>query len=243
MKKLVITALVLAAVLLVADYAAAAAAEHRISQQLQEELDVPDAPTVRIHGFPFLTQAISGHYERIEMSVQGLDVGPLNDVAVEATMRDVHAPLLQVLTGDMSGVRIEHVQGRVRINESDLGQVIGLEDLQIAPAAGRAAVRMSATVDVGAKPVKVIVIAQLELVRGAVQISPVDVRLDVEPIGVFELPETFRKLVMSRFAVRIDPGGLPFTVRPTSITVHPGSIVVAGTASGVTLGQAGLSQR
>lgn len=261
MKRLVITVLVLAAVLVGADFAAAAAAEYQVSQRLQDELDVPEDPAVRIHGFPFLTQAISGHYDRIEVSARGLDVGPLHNVAIEATMWDVHAPLGQVLTGDLSDVRIDRVQGRVRIDETDLGQVIGLDDLQIEPTTGRAArqalaapgvpgsgqdraaARMSATTDVGGQRVEVIVIALLELVDGTVRVSPVDVRLDVDEFGVFGLPDALRDLVLSRFAVRIDPGKLPFTVVPTDVTVRPGSIVVVGTASDVTLGQAHLSRK
>lgn len=259
-KKLVITLLALAGLLVVADFAAAAAAEYRLAQKLQSELRLEEEPSVRIHGFPFLTQAITGHYQRIEMAAEGLDAGPLNSMRVEATLWHVTAPITDVWAGEFDDVRIDRVQGRVRILESDLGQVIGIPDLQIERATGRAArqvlaprggpateqdraaARMSASTGIVGQRVEVSLIALLELVDGTVQVSPVDVRLTVNQFGAFGLRAFFRELLLSQFRVRVDPGGLPFTVRPTEISVEDGSIVVAGTASDVSFDQAPLSR-
>ncbi|MGH3904579.1 MAG: LmeA family phospholipid-binding protein [Pseudonocardiaceae bacterium] len=134
MRKLVIAVLVLVGLGVAADYGAAAAAEYQVAKQIRGELGLAADPSVRINGFPFLTQALLGHYSDIDMRAAGLSVGPLHDVALEATLQDVDAPLSEVRSGDLSSVRADQVDGRIRIKDKDLGRAIGIEDLRIQPA-------------------------------------------------------------------------------------------------------------
>lgn len=132
MRKLVITIAVLTGLIVAADFGTAAAAEYQIANQLRSEFDLSRDPSVRVNGFPFLTQALSGSYGEIDMQATGLPVGPLTDVAVEATMYDVEAPLDELMSGSLSTVQIDEVEGRVRIKDTDIGRAIGIEDLRIA---------------------------------------------------------------------------------------------------------------
>lgn len=134
MRKLIIVVLVLVGLGVAADYGAAAAAEYQVAKQMREELELAADPSVRINGFPFLTQALLGHYSDIDMRAAGLSVGPLHDVALEATLEGVDAPLSEVRSGDLSSVRADQVDGRIRIKDKDLGRAIGIEDLRIQPA-------------------------------------------------------------------------------------------------------------
>lgn len=131
MRKLVVTILVLAGLLVAADFGTAAAAEYQIAKQLRSEFDLSRDPSVRINGIPFLTQALAGSYGEIDMQATGLPVGPLTDVAVEATMYDVEAPLDELMSGSLTTVQIDEVEGRVRIKDTDIGRAIGIEDLRI----------------------------------------------------------------------------------------------------------------
>lgn len=258
MKKLVITVLVLAGLLVAADFAAAAYAEYQVAKRLRSEFSLAAEPSVRINGFPFVTQALSGTYRSIDMHAGDLAVRPLQDVAVEATLYDVDAPLDEVTSGSLSSVQIDEVEGRVRILDQDLGRAIGIEDLRIQPASGeeieealgsdtvsdsasdhRAAVRMSATTDLVGERTEIILVGLLELIDGAVRVTPTDVRLATDDIGEFSLPVAFREPLLTAFSTDVDPGGLPFTVTPTAVDVDHGSIVVEGTARNVSLSQAG----
>lgn len=134
MRKLLIAVLVLVGLCVAADYGAAAAAEYQLAKQIRKELRLAADPSVRINGFPFLTQVLLGHYSDIDMRAAGLSVGPLHDVAVEATLYDVDAPLSEVKSGDLTSARVNEVDGRVRIKDKDLGRAIGIEDLRIQPA-------------------------------------------------------------------------------------------------------------
>lgn len=301
MRKLVVTILVLAGLIVAADFGTAAAAEYQIAKQLRSEFDLTRDPSVRINGFPFLTQALSGTYRNIDMQATGLPAGPLTDVAVEASMYDVEAALDELMSGSLSTVQIEEVEGRVRIKDTDIGRAIGIEDLRISrpsekeirkvigpeeldgarERAGsdggsgfgsdtssgsgsgngsgsgdsdssgsdesdgdtRAPVRLVATTDLVGEQTEVILIGTLELDGGVVRVEPADVRLATDEVGEFSLPSGFRKPVLDVFTRTIEPGELPFTVKPQSVNVQTGAVLVEGTAKDVSFSQAGLGSQ
>jgi len=258
-RTLIITLLVLAGLAVAVDFSAAAVAEYQVSKQLRAELDLAADPSVRINGFPFLTQALTGTYSDIDVHASGLSVGPLEDVAVEATLYDVDAPLGKLMSGTLSSVRADEAEGRVRIKDTDLGRAIGIDDLRLQPVSdeeveevlgsaaatksdedGQAAVRMVATTDLAGDRTEVIVIALVELADGAIRLTPVDLRLSGQEIGEVTLPAVIRGPLLAAFATTVEPGGLPFTVSPTAVYVEIGSLIVEGTTGNVRLDQAGV---
>ena len=109
MRKLIVAVLIVVALAVAADFAAAAYAEHTLATQLRQQLTLPSDPSVRINGFPFLTQALAGHYTAIDVRATGATVDPLHDLDLEATLHDVDAPLAEVTSGDMHSVRAGRV--------------------------------------------------------------------------------------------------------------------------------------
>lgn len=261
MRKLLITLLVLVGLVVAADFGAAAAAEYQVSKHLRSELELQADPSVRINGFPFVTQAASGTYSEIEVAASSVTVGPLTDVWVEATLSDVDAPVSALRSGSLASVEADRVEGRVRVQDKDLGRAIGIEDLRIQPASDdeieellgadgvaqrrdeRAAVRMVATTDLAGERTEVIVIGLLELVEGVVLVTPTDVRLSTDEIGEVSLPSQIREPLLAAFDTEIDPGGLPFTATPTAVYVETGSVLVEGEARDVTFADASASPR
>ncbi|MGH3888999.1 MAG: LmeA family phospholipid-binding protein [Pseudonocardiaceae bacterium] len=261
MRKLVIAVLVVVALAVAADFGAAAVAEYTLTQQLRARLTLATDPSVRINGVPFLTQALAGRYSAIDIRATGLAVDPLRDVAVEATLHDVDAPLSEVISGDIRSVRAARVDGRVRIKDSDLGRAIGIEDLriqrpsdqeiqQLLPAGpqpdrraaldNRAAVRMVATTDLVSQRTEIIGIGVIELTGDLVRITIVDVRLARDDVGTVNLPREIRQLLLKTLSTDVKSGGLPFAVTPTGVSVETGSLIVEGTASNVSMSQAGI---
>ncbi|HEX2300186.1 MAG TPA: DUF2993 domain-containing protein [Pseudonocardiaceae bacterium] len=274
-RKLLIAVLVLVGLAVAADYGAAAAAEYQMAKQIRGELGLATDPSVRINGFPFLTQALLGRYSDIDMRAAGLSVGPLHDVAVEATLHEVDAPLSEVRSGDLSSVRANEVDGRVRIKDKDLGRAIGIEDLRIQPASfeeieqllpagtipssvaesrrdgsdsnsaqdathtDRDAVRLVATTDLAGERTEIIGIGLLEVTGSLLRITTVDVRLARDDVGEVNLPRQIRRMLIQALSSDVEPGGLPFTVKPTRVWVETGSLVVEGTVRDVSMSQAG----
>lgn len=259
MRKLVIVALIVVGLAVVADFGAAAAAEYTVARKLKEQFALAADPSVRINGFPFLTQALAGRYSAIDMRATGLSVGPLHDVAAEATLHDVDAPLSEVTAGNLQSVQAARVDGRIRVKDSDLGRAIGIEDLRIQPASdreiqellpggtpdtrsdNRQPVRMVATTDLVGERTGIIGIGVIELIGGALRITTLDVRLARDDVGEVSLPREIRQPLLTTLSTDVPTGRLPFTVTPTRVSVETGSLVVEGTAERVPMlqGEAG----
>jgi hypothetical protein len=241
--------LVVVALALAADFATAAYAEHTVATQMRQRLGLTSDPSVRINGFPFLTQALAGHYSAIEVRASGVSVDKLHDLDVEATLHDVDAPLAEVTSGDMHSVRAARVDGRVRIKDTDLGRAIGIEDLRIQqpsdqeiknllPAGtptSNAPVRMVATTDILGQRTEIVGVGLIELTGGVVRITASDVRLARDGVGAVSLPRAARQILRNTLSTEVKPGGLPFAVTPTRVWVDNGVVVVEGTASNVSI--------
>ncbi|RSM43347.1 DUF2993 domain-containing protein [Amycolatopsis balhimycina DSM 5908] len=136
-RRWVIALVVLVLLLVGADFGAAAYAEHMISQKARTQLQLNDDPSVTIHGFPFLTQALGGDYSHISVSAAGIPVADkLQDVAVNAELENVKAPLSDLANGNTKAITIGELTGSVTIKAADLARVSPLDkikDLRIEP--------------------------------------------------------------------------------------------------------------
>jgi LmeA-like phospholipid-binding len=257
-RKLIITLLVIVVLAVAADFGAAAFAEHTVANQMRQQLMLASDPSVRINGFPFLTQALAGHYSSIDIRARAVPVDPLHDLDVEATLHDIDAPLSEVSAGDVHSVRAVRVEGRVRIKDTDLGRAIGIEDLRLrqpsaqeikellpagtpigdSPRGERAPVRMEASTDLVGARTEIVGIGLIELTGGVVRITVSDVRLARDGAGEVGLPRSVRQTLLNTLSTDVKPGGLPFAVTPTRVWVETGAVIVEGTATNVSMRQA-----
>lgn len=256
MKRLIIGLLVLVGLLVAVDFGAAALAESAVSRQMREQIGLPDDPEVRINGFPFLTQALSGEYSSIDVSAPRLDVGPLQDVEVAAQLRDVTAPLSEVLGSGPKSLRVATAEGTVRVGADDIERLIGtVERLRIETVDAEAleqlvedggddsladldpdrTARFVGTTEILGSDTEVAVLVVLELDGGIVRVAPQDVRLggSTEP-----LPSAVQQAVRSMFTVEVDPGSLPLQVTPDELRAVNGVLEISGSATDLLLGSA-----
>lgn len=98
MRKLIIFLVVLVLILVGADFGAKYAAQSAISKQLASSYDLDPAPTVTIHGFPFLTQAIGGTYDQIDVDMAEVTRENIRVENVRAHLYDVNAPISEVIS-------------------------------------------------------------------------------------------------------------------------------------------------
>lgn len=103
-KVLLVLVILLAGVVIVGDRLGVRIAQDEIGKQVAAQYDLRQRPEVTIHGIPFLTQAIGGEYDQIDVSIaewseRGVTV---SDVKVE--MKGVSAPLADVTSGNADNV-------------------------------------------------------------------------------------------------------------------------------------------
>ncbi|MCY7341303.1 MAG: DUF2993 domain-containing protein [Pseudonocardia sp.] len=255
MRRLVIGLLVLAGLLVTADFGAAALAESAVSRQMREQLALPDDPSVRINGFPFLTQALAGRYSSIDIDAERITVGDLREVQINARLDDVAAPLPMLLGSGPKSLLVTRAEGSVRIGANDVERLVpGLTGTRIetvdADALAQAveeggdasladidpdrAARFVGTYTLLGQELEVAVIAVLELTDGQAEIAPRDVRLaDGTPLPI---PSSAQRAILGRFSVPIDTGSLPLQVTPRTFLAREGMLEISGTASDLVLG-------
>jgi hypothetical protein len=238
--------IVLVAVAIGVDYGAAALTEAAVSREMRSQLNLADDPSVRINNFPFLPQALTGRYKSIDVTADHVAVGPLRDVQVRTQLRNVTAPLSQVLGGSPTAA-VREAEGTVRIGAPDIERLLtgvdklyidgidenGLEQavedgadpalLQLEPAT---AARMGGTIELLGQEQQVNAIVELQLAAGQAQIVPRDIRLgdqDADP-----LPVAVQRTLTRLFTLRLDPGDLPLQVTPTRLVASSGGLEISG---------------
>lgn len=246
----------LAALLVGADYAAAALTEAAVSKQMRTQLNLVDDPAVRINNFPFLVQAISGRYRSVDVFANHLAIGPLRDVQARVQLRNVRAPLSELLAGSRT-VTVQEAEGTVRIGAPDVERLLdarmqdaggqlsvdkvyidgidaaGLEkavedgsDPTLLALDPATAARFGGTLNVLGEEQPVSVIAELQLAAGRAQIVPRDIRVG-DP-DADPLPAPLLRGLRSQFTLNLDPGDLPLEVTPTRLRATSGGLEVSG---------------
>ncbi|TCP54362.1 DUF2993 family protein [Tamaricihabitans halophyticus] len=261
-KKLIISLVVLLGLLVAADFVAATAAEHKVSQTAREQFDLSDDPSVTVHGFPFLYQALTGEYGEISVSAAGVPVADmLRELEINANLRNVEAPLSDLLSGNTNSIVIGEAEGQVKIKASDVGRAVGVPDLEITPVSERrvripededdqddaeareneaedttAGLRLDGTLGLAGQETEISVFAILTLQEQQVDVQPRRVEISNDEIDTV-IPGPVQEQIFNQFSVNLDPGEMPFAVTPTALTAEDGALVVKGTASDVRFGE------
>ena len=256
MRRLVIALLALIGVLVVADFGAAALAESAVSRQMRTQLALADDPSVRINGFPFLTQAVAGRYGSVEVDAQRISLGQLRELGVRAQLRDVQAPLPMLLGSGEKTLQVRAAEGTVRIPANDVQRLLpGIEklrietidegalekaiddgaDVSIADLDPDEAVRLVGISTLYGQSTEVTVIATLELVEagsGSSRRTSGWPERNTPPI-----PSAVRQSLQRLFTLASIPGSLPLQVAPTKLRATPdGALEISGRARDLTLG-------
>jgi hypothetical protein len=255
MRRLVIALVVLVGLFVAVDFGSAALAESAVSRQMREQIGLVDDPSVRINGFPFLTQAIAGRYSSVDVTASRIRLGKLQELNVSAQLRDVKAPLSMLLGSGPKTLEVGEAEGTVQVSAADVERLVdGVQDLRIETIDDDAleqavedggpssltqidpdhAARLGGTVTVLGQQVDVWAIVLLQLVDGQVQIEPRYIHLGSDDTPA--LPAAVQSTLQQLFTIRVNPGALPLAVTPTDLRAVNGALEISGTAQNLTLG-------
>ncbi len=117
--------LVLAGLVVGADRVGEEIAEDQVARVVAERAGLAGAPDLEFEGFPFLTQAVSGRYEDVRVSLTGADLGQPEGARADVSLRGVQVALSDVLSGSVQEVPVEGVDGTVTLPYGLLADVLG----------------------------------------------------------------------------------------------------------------------
>ena len=219
--------------LAVADRAGAAVAERVLADELQRSGGLSSRPEVDVRGVPFLTQALEGRYDRIDVVARDVDAGEVAGTQVvvprlSATLRGAEVPLSDALSGAVTEVPVDRVDARVLLPFSVLQRSSDVGDLTVAPEGDR--LRLRGTVEVLGQEVSGSALSRLTVEDGSVVVTAesVDVGNDVAD-------DLLGRALDGRFDVRVPLRGLPYGLQVDAVTVQPDGLAVRAGAAGTVL--------
>jgi hypothetical protein len=264
-RRLVIALVVLVGLLVIADFAAAAIFEHEVSKRARDQFGLSDDPDVTVGGFSFLLQAFSGEYDEVKIDARGVPVkDTLRDVDVTVTLHHVHAPLGDLISGNVKAISVDEADGTVNINAADVNRALArnennlvksISQLSIEPISlpeitdpnakppadnqppkdpTKAGAKICATGDIAEQSTNFCAFGTIALVNQKIAFQPARLTYGNSLSGG-TLPASVQRLVQPLLSFNLDPGNLPFKVTPTAVSVTPGVLSVSGKAENVSL--------
>lgn len=218
MRRLVLWLLVLAAVLAAADRVTAHLAEQTVAEQAQVSADLRERPTVTIHGFPFLTQAVKGRYDRIEFSAQDLDRGGVRVAQLDATLSGVLLPVSDALRGSVSSIAVGALDASAVVTFADLAHRSGIVGMTIEPEGED--VRVTGRVTVLGQTVRASALSRVSLRGGRIAVTARSLRV----LGQTSPP--LLNALAGALDLLVPVGRLPYELRLTGLSVTPQGVLL-----------------
>jgi hypothetical protein len=124
-RALLVILLLLVGLAVLADRVAVGIAEDRVAQELAGQGGVVGTPEVDIAGFPFLTQVARGRYEDVRVALDAAELGRPAGTRAAVSLRGVHVPLRAALSGSVTEVPVDLIDGAATLSYELLAAEIG----------------------------------------------------------------------------------------------------------------------
>ena len=228
MKKLLIALVVLLALAVGADRLAAYVAGQVVASKLRTTAGLATDPAVTITGFPFLTQALAGRYDKIEVEARDVDRGGVRLSRLHVDLLGARIPMRAALSGHVPAVPVEGLRGAVTLTYADLSR--GRTSLRVTPLPGnQVAVTgrltlLGATVTAGTR-------STVTLSGNSLVITAQSLSIDGQSSALLD------SAIAGKLDLKVPLGTLPYGLRLTSVRITAAGAVVAAT-SGPTVLQA-----
>ena len=231
MRKLIVTLVVLALLVVGADIAGRLVAQQKASQALGSELATPDDPSVRIGGFSFLAQAVRGDYSHLTITADGLALGPIDGARMQADLYDVSFPLSDALSGTLNHLTAGRAQLNATIPGRALASALQQPGLTLAPG-GDGVVQMHTTIAVAGRTFPVTVDVLMSVSDDVLHLAA----RPVQAAGV-DIPNSVSGALQQRLTQAISLAVLPFPLDTATVTASDGNLLVDASATDVPIGQ------
>lgn len=224
-KGLLVVLLLLAGLVVVADRVVEQVAEGVVARQLAAELGTE--PSVEVGGFPFLTQALRGRYDEIEVAAGTVRRGDVTVQDFRATLTGTDVPLSDVLNGAIDEVPVDRLDGSGLVTWSTLEQA---SDGRVTLEPAGEQVRVSGSLSLLGQDIEAAALADVTLQGTDLLLSATQVTVNDEPVT-----GTLGDAAVDALSVTYEVPELPYDLQLREVDVTPVGVVVSGTATDVVL--------
>jgi len=209
MRALLVVLLLLLGLVVLADRVGVGVAEKAVAERLADAGSLSGTPEVDIRGFPFLTQAVGGRYDDVHISLTAAELGQPEGTRADIDLRGVHVPLSGVLSGSVSEVPVDRIDGTATLSYELLSAQLG-GDTTLQPEGD--GLRITKTVELLGQTIPL-------TATGTVTLEGNQLVIDVEEAagaGV-DLPGFLVSEASDLLDLRYDVPALPFGLQLTSV--------------------------
>jgi hypothetical protein len=215
---------VLAGIVVAADRIGLMVAQDEIAKTVASQYQLDHDPEVSIKGFPFITQALDGEYQEIDVNVGALTQQGVRLTGATVELRKVKAPLSDAMNGDSSKMVAGTATSTATVGYADVNKEAP-RGMKVSPKGSALQVRGPVTV-----------LGLTRTVTATVTVSPAGRNVHVVPqavrTGGVGVPIT---LVRQAFTFTLPVKGLPLGARISRVDVKPDGLRVSATANNVKL--------
>lgn len=208
-RAIVITLIVLALVLVVADLGLRLWARTWVEDRIERSLNLPREPAVRVGGLLFLPQFVRGRFAEVEVEMEELSVEGLVMDRVVVELAGVEFSQGDLLAGRGGTLRVDRGRGRVEVTQESLNAFLSEREVPVTVRLVGPRVRASTSIEVLDQEITATARGPLRLEDGALVFDPERVRVD-DAIDVptdslsfeFDLPVPLQGMRYERVQVR-----------------------------------------
>ncbi|MCZ2838310.1 LmeA family phospholipid-binding protein [Modestobacter sp. VKM Ac-2985] len=227
MKALLIVLLLTLGLLVLVDRVGVAVAEGQVADQVAERGGLASAPDVDITGFPFLTQALSGRYDEVRISLTAEQLGEPAGTRADVSLFGVQVPLSDAVSGSVQEIPVEQVDGTATLSYELLAEQLG-GDTRLQADGDR--LRIDRTVDLLGLEVPV-------TARGTVSLDGQDLVVEVDDAAAagVDVPDIVLDGAADVLDFRYPVPELPFGLELTGVDPRDDGVLVRVSATDTVL--------
>jgi hypothetical protein len=219
--------LLLAVAVVLLDRNCAALAERKASEYLSAPFGHP--AIVRVHGRPFVTQALRGCYGDVQVSGGGLRIGEMTGATLDAQLHNVYLSLRELLGRRAEELPCESVRGQLVLPFGELARVATIPGLELTQVGER--LMASAALPIPG-------FSQLARVNGEAVWSvggggSLWLRIRGVSVAGINVPSLVLNQLLPALNVAIPLPELPYGLRVDDLRPSPAGLVVSGSAAAV----------
>lgn len=217
MKKLLVTLLVLVALLVGADRIAAYVAAQQVAGKIRTSAMLAADPKVKIAGFPFLTQAFAGRYDRIDVTADDVDRGGVRLTHFMTSLYGVQLPLSDALGGRVQSIPVDRLTGQAVVGYVDLKSSGRM--LVFTPDGDR--VKVTGSISVLGQDISASASSTVSLDGNDLVLTPQSVS------AAGQSSNLIGDAIKGAFRVRVPLGRLPYGLKLTGVKATAAGVVVS----------------
>lgn len=222
MRRLVTALVVLLVLVVAADRIGAYVSARVLAAKLRTSAVLTSDPSVRILGFPFLTQAASGRYDRIDFSTGSLTRGGVRLSRLDVSLRGVRLTTSQAISGNVSDVPVEGITASAVVTYADLASRGNITGISVVPVGSH--VRVTARLTVLGQSVTAYTDSTVRLAGRSIVITAQKVTVLGRSSGILG------RALAGRLDLRVPVGTLPYALVLAGVHVSPAGVVVEATS-------------